>query len=193
VARIEKYGKLVQMSRADWVDYAVLRLEGTAESWCELMQRSKPEVLSTWAAFTKAIVERFEDRNHEDNMLTQYEETKHEGERMADYNDKFLRIYLEIADLVSERAAVHRYMSSLSPRTKLDVRRLNPDTLAEAMQFAEQAAEVNGDQLSTGQSRTMIGTHTTGTDTVKGTKERRCWKCHEVGHVRRDCPEKDDE
>lgn len=109
-------------------------------------------------------------------MLTQYEEVRHDGEPMAEYNDNFLRVYLEVADLLSERAAVYRYMSSLSPRTKLDVRRLNPDTLAEAMQFAEQAAEVNGDQRSTGRSQTTVGALGTA-DTGKGTKERRCWKC----------------
>ena len=51
-------------------------------------------------------------------------------------------MYGEIADSVAQNTAVHRYVSRLRPKTRLDVEREDPVTLEEAMAKAENVESI---------------------------------------------------
>jgi hypothetical protein len=67
---------------------------------------------------------------------------KHGSKSLKDYNDRFTTVYSEIEDLITLEMAVHRYVSGLRPKTRLDAEREDPATLEEAMAKAENVESI---------------------------------------------------
>jgi hypothetical protein len=173
--------------------------------------RKEETVLNDWNTFCTELKKRFQDRNRWKRMIDEFFTMKHGSKSLKDYNDRFTTVYGEIEDSVTLDTTVHRYVSGLRPKTRLDVEREDPVPLEEAIIKAENVESIfrgssYGGSRGGWNSYTTTTAHGTGRTPYERQKspapkikqeelnkmdekksKTKCFKCGKYGHIRKNC------
>ena len=158
---------------------------------------------ASWQHFVAAIIKKFEPVPVSKSARIQLRQLEQGDSSVADYNATFVHLTSQIANM-DEEDEVEYYINGLRPEIGDLVRSFLRDSLADNMSLAIRTE----DSLHTALARRAIptkhvelGTMTSGKqrDSGKPIKlgeserkkllaEGRCFRCHEQGHMMRDCP-----
>ena len=191
--------------------HAATNIVGKALTWHTNRTRHDESVLDDWNTFRTELEKRFQDKNRRKRMMDDFFNMKHEQGSLKDYNDRFTTVYGEIEDSITLETAVHRYISGLRPKTRLDVEREDPSTLEEAMAKAENVETIfrgtsyggnRGGRGGFSTPTTHVAVHSSyerrGSPMPKIKEEElnkmedksykiKCYKCGQLGHIRKNC------
>jgi hypothetical protein len=220
---IEKNMILTAISDNITVIYASQFLTEKALDWYDtILDEQLKAVGSHWDAFKTEFHQRFDEINHRRKLLTRFLDITQDtsaSRTTSGYNEEFVTLWGYLKGEISEPVALERYIQGLRPRTRVDVLRYDPETLSDAMRFADGAEAINvqffrrnhrGNNSYRGASQQYAGEpmdlssmrgssqqntrpHTnTQSDTQKQERRRQdlCYKCGEKGHYARSCPKR---
>ena len=187
---------------ASQTDFASSHLEGNALLWY-LSCMDSGRVFSDWKSFKAGLAESFGPLNaEEENRLSLFSLTQ-EGP-LDGYIREFSRLSLNVSDLDQHSRAL-LFVRGLSDSLRHDAMREHPKTLSEAIRAARSARQnvlhASGSRHGYRNRRTLAteGAERTQRRSKLGDEERakllrkgRCFKCRNVGHLYKDCPENSD-
>ena len=127
VEKLDIYFQLNQMSQSEAIKVATLHLEGEAQDWWfHGMATLGHSTVTTYAEFTRRVVERFDRKDPEQHFfeLTKLRQT---GSAEA-YISDFLRVSVMVPDLSTARM-VYMFVEGLSEPLRGLVRLTRPATL----------------------------------------------------------------
>ena len=187
---------------AGQTDFASSYLEGNALLWY-LSCVDSGRVFSDWKSLKAGLAESFGPLDaEEENRLSLFSLTQ-EGP-LDGYIREFSRLSLNVSDLDQHSRAL-LFVRGLSDSLRYDAMREHPKTLSDAIRAARAARQNvlqasgsrhgcrNRRTLATeGAERTQRRLRLGEEERAKLLREGRCFKCRNVGHLCKDCPENSD-
>ena len=184
-------------------------LRAPAKVW----YRANRASFTTWPVFKAALAKEYKVGNAEQVARERLYTIQQSGSLQA-YLTRFRELELEVTDM-GERDKRALFIRGLKPHIRELLNVHNPPSLQEAIEMAERidaGVQFSRRQFDHGSSRTFQGSghassapapmelgntevrgHLRGKPVKSSSSESsvlRCWKCHQAGHLRRNCPAK---
>jgi len=126
---VERLGRLFRWPRATYLDAALVRLTGAAQTWA--MRRQ----FQDWDQFTDQLLARFSETK--ETAIVRHANCKQQpGEAPRAYADRFLHDAYK-AGKAEDSALVYTFIKSLHPSLVMEVERQQPQTIEQAVDFCE--------------------------------------------------------
>jgi hypothetical protein len=201
----------VDLATPQAATYAAGYLADAALTWHRMhladVARGLAQNYPSWAEFQAALITRFTPISPERTAREKLT-TLRQGKSVRAYAQEFNLCMIELP-LMEERDRLYRFLEGLKPEVRIHVELQNPTTLAQAIQLAIQTDSILW-QVKKGPS--LVGRSTyreafrhdtnpgpqpmeLGAMENRGGQERnnssiRCFYCHRLGHIKRDCPKR---
>jgi hypothetical protein len=171
-------------------------LKGSASVWYSDLPAYFHKTGNTWDEFVRLFRDRWSEVNWETRALEKFNSYQQTG-TIDQYTNGFEQLYQAVRGHMSEFAAIERFIGGLKPKTKADVRRQGPKSLADAISYAAQADDINAPSSSRDNTKSLFGMNRTNEGSSnqrkrsrsqgRGKDTRKCYNCDKTGHLARDC------
>eukprot|EP00775_Hariotina_reticulata_P001464 gene1464-1806_t len=129
VIRVERLGRMFHWPKATYLDAALVRLTGAAQTWALCQQ------FQDWDQFTDQLKARFSETK--ETAFVRHASCKQQpGEAPRAYADRFLRDACK-AGKVEDAALIYTFIKSILPDLVMEVERQQPQTIEEVVDFCE--------------------------------------------------------
>ena len=202
--QIERYAKYFGLSEGmELVDFAVFYLGGSARDWWTNRSDQLKEKIEGWKTFVKELKVSFYPLDHQRSVMDKLEKLSQKGS-VAAYVEIFERLRTQV-DGISEDLWKRYFIKGLQDHIQIEAIKYNLDepdaslaqmyqrltTLGDAL-WAQKGSGRKNDPMDLSaiykqNGKPYAGSRSSDTNKDYGGEKRRCFKCKEVGHLKRDC------
>lgn len=210
IDQIERYAEFFSLSEGmERVNFAIFYLAGSARDWWTNQSGQLKESIIGWKEFTQQLKITFYPLDHERTVMDKLEKLRQKGS-VASYVELFERLRTQIQG-VSDELWKRYFIKGLQSHVQIEAIKYNLDNANASLAMLYQRVTTLGDALwaqksehSSGRTDPMDlsaaymvktnGKFYAGYKSKPGNQfnqeGRKCFKCGQVGHLKRDCGKK---